>query len=171
MGTMFVDKAHPFYLPPPPFQMEIKDHELAMSKSSAKAKNRDDARLTLAQQKLSSVTAEVDSLKAVLELKSDEVKRLRVENARLEEKLEEFDAMALELRKTNALVEDLKEQIQTKTCQGRTDGNKRLSSFIPVWTICNLRCIREFSKYKKCASLITAFRSRLRTALRFFYIF
>ena len=48
-----------------------------------------------------------------------QVKRLRIENVHLEEKLEQFDAISLELRKANALVEDLKEQIQTKTCLER----------------------------------------------------
>ena len=58
--------------------------------------------------------AEVQSLKAVLEIKTAEVRNLRNENVRLEEKLEEFDRINLDLKKAAALVEDLKAQIVTK---------------------------------------------------------
>lgn len=43
-----------------------------------------------------------------------QVHTLRNENVRLEEKLEEFDQISLELRKASAQVEDLKAQIATK---------------------------------------------------------
>ncbi len=44
-----------------------------------------------------------------------QVRSLRNENVRLEEKVEEFDRVSLELKKASAAVEDLKAQISTKT--------------------------------------------------------
>ena len=43
------------------------------------------------QNKLAKVRAEVDSLKAVLEMKTEEIHGLRMEKAKLEDKLEDFD--------------------------------------------------------------------------------
>ena len=58
--------------------------------------------------------AEVDSLKVVLEMKTAEIHTLRNESVRLEEKLEEYDTMKVDLRKVNAQLEDLKEQLTSK---------------------------------------------------------
>lgn len=66
------------------------------------------------QNKLSQITAEVDSLKAVLEMKSEELRGLRADKIRLEEKLTDFDAMKAALQKATALAEDLKAQIEAK---------------------------------------------------------
>ncbi len=64
--------------------------------------------------KLSKITAEVDSLKAVLEMKSEELRGLRADKIRLEEKLNDFDQMKASLQKASALAEDLKAQIDAK---------------------------------------------------------
>ena len=58
--------------------------------------------------------AEVESLKAVLELKNQEVHSLRTEKGKLELKLEEFDQIREDLKKATAAKEDLQAQIQTK---------------------------------------------------------
>ncbi len=103
-------------------QAEIKEHEETidrMAKASSKGNKDDDIRTQAAQKKLDKVNAEVDSLKAVLELKTDEVRQLRNENVRLAEKLEEFDLTTLALRKASQQVEDLKAQIDAKTCAER----------------------------------------------------
>ena len=52
-----------------------------------------------------------------------------MENQKLEAKLDEFDKINLELKKANAAVEDLKEQIQTKNCLERrlSAENRKLS--------------------------------------------
>jgi hypothetical protein len=53
-------------------------------------------------------------LKAVLEIKSEELRGLRADKIRLEEKLVDFDQMRTSLKKATALCEDLKAQIDTK---------------------------------------------------------
>ena len=47
-------------------------------------------------------------------MKTCEVRGLRNENVRLSEKLEEFDKISNDLKKAEAQVEDLKEQIKAK---------------------------------------------------------
>ena len=73
-----------------------------------------DSLLRSTTNKLSSITAEVESLKAVLEMKSEELRALRADKIRLEEKLVDFDQMKASLQKATALVEDLKAQIEAK---------------------------------------------------------
>jgi len=73
-----------------------------------------DASLRITTNKLANITAEVDSLKAVLEIKSEELRGLRADKIRLEEKLVDFDQMRASLQKATALCEDLKAQIDTK---------------------------------------------------------
>ena len=53
-------------------------------------------------------------MKAVLEIKSEELRGLRADKIRLEEKLVDFDQMRTSLQKATALCEDLKAQIDTK---------------------------------------------------------
>ena len=72
-----------------------------------------------ANRKFEKITAEVESLKAVLEMKTVEVRTLRNENVRLAEKVEEFDKTSLELRKAMQQVEDLKAQINHKQSSER----------------------------------------------------
>ena len=93
-------------------QSEVKVKEAEVF---SKVKCKGDARLTSAYNKLEAVEAEVESLKTVLDLKTKEVHQLRNENVRLEEKLEEFDKVNLDMRKASAMVEDLKEQVAKKT--------------------------------------------------------
>jgi hypothetical protein len=73
-----------------------------------------DSLLRNSTNKLSKITAEVDSLKAVLEMKSEELRGLRADKIRLEEKLNDFDQMKASLQKASALAEDLKAQIDAK---------------------------------------------------------
>lgn len=91
-------------------QNEIKEHE-----ALSRAKNKGDLQLQAVHNKIEKVNAEAESLKAVLELKTREVHVLRNEKVRLEEKLEEFDRVRLELSKASAIVEDLKAQVAKKT--------------------------------------------------------
>ena len=71
------------------------------------------------QNKLTKVMAEVDSLKAVLEMKTEEIHALRLEKAKLEDKLEEFDRMKLDFGKVTAQLEDLKAQLNEKQVVGK----------------------------------------------------
>lgn len=64
--------------------------------------------------KLATITAEVDSLKVVLEMRTEEIHNLRNENVRLAEKIEEFDAMKIALGRANAQAEDLKAQLNSR---------------------------------------------------------
>lgn len=73
-----------------------------------------DSLLRSTTNKLTSITAEVDSLKAVLEMKSEELRGLRADKIMLEEKLVEFDQTKAALQKAKAYAEDLKAQIETK---------------------------------------------------------
>lgn len=66
------------------------------------------------EKKMEKINAEVESLKAVLELKNQEVHSLRTEKGKLELKLEEFDQIREDLKKAIAAKEDLLAQIQTK---------------------------------------------------------
>ena len=47
-------------------------------------------------------------------MKSEELRALRADKIRLEEKLVDFDQMKVSLQKATALVEDLKAQIEAK---------------------------------------------------------
>eukprot|EP00095_Tigriopus_kingsejongensis_P012174 maker-scaffold345_size201316-snap-gene-1.22 protein:Tk12174 transcript:maker-scaffold345_size201316-snap-gene-1.22-mRNA-1 annotation:"hypothetical protein BRAFLDRAFT_63857" len=91
-------------------QTEIKEQEVL-----SRAKNKGDLQIQAAHKKTEKISAEADSLKTVLELKTHEVHVLRNEKVRMEEKLEEFDRIRLELSKANAIVEDLKAQVAKKT--------------------------------------------------------
>ena len=64
--------------------------------------------------KLATITAEVESLKVVLEMRTEEIHTLRKENVMLEEKLEEYDTMKIELGKATAQAEDLKAQLNSR---------------------------------------------------------
>ena len=64
--------------------------------------------------KYNKINAEVESLKAVLEMKSEELRGLRADKIRLEERLSDFDQMKASLQKASALAEDLKAQIDAK---------------------------------------------------------
>ena len=72
--------------------------------------------------------AEVDSLKAVLEMKTEEIHALRLEKAKLEDKLEEFDRMKLDFGKVTAQLEDLKAQLNEKQVVERklSEENRQL---------------------------------------------
>ena len=72
--------------------------------------------------------AEVDSLKAVLEMKTEEIHALRLEKAKLEDKLEEFDRMKLDFGKVTAQLEDLKAQLNDKQALERklSEENRHL---------------------------------------------
>ena len=80
------------------------------------------------QNKLTKVMAEVDSLKAVLEMKTEEIHALRLEKAKLEDKLEEFDRMKLDFGKVTAQLEDLKAQLNEKQVVERklSEENRQL---------------------------------------------
>ena len=94
-----------------------------------RAKNAKDLQIQSLTKKKDELKTEVESLNAVLEMKSGEIRNLRQENQKLEAKLDEFDKINLELKKANAAVEDLKEQIQTKNCLERrlSAENRKLS--------------------------------------------
>ena len=72
--------------------------------------------------------AEVDSLKAVLEMKTEEIHALRLEKAKLEDKLDEFDRMKLDFGKVTAQLEDLKAQLNEKQVVERklSEENRQL---------------------------------------------
>ena len=80
------------------------------------------------QNKLSKVIAEVDSLKAVLEMKTEEIHALRLEKAKLEDKLEDFDRMKVNVHKVSAQMEDLKAQLNEKQVLERklSEENRQL---------------------------------------------
>lgn len=69
---------------------------------------------TTQTKKLATITAEVDSLKVVLEMRTEEIHNLRKENVRLEEKIEEYDTMKIELGKATSQAEDLKAQLNSR---------------------------------------------------------
>ena len=56
----------------------------------------------------------MESLKVVLEMRIEEIHTLRNENVRLEEKLEEYDGMKIELGKAKAQAEDLNAQLNSR---------------------------------------------------------
>ena len=64
--------------------------------------------------KLATITAEVESLKVVLEMRTEEIHNLRNENVRLGEKIEEYDSMKIELGRATAQAEDLKAQLNSR---------------------------------------------------------
>ena len=107
-------------------------NDLNSSDAVNRAKNKKDAQLKAAQEKIDKISAEAESLKVVLDLKSEELRSLRNENVRLEEKVEEFDRVSAELKKALALVEDLKEQIASKNNLERklSAENRKLSSAV-----------------------------------------
>lgn len=80
------------------------------------------------QNKLSKVIAEVDSLKAVLEMRTEEIHALRLEKAKLEDKLDDFDRMKISLNKVTAQMEDLKAQLNEKQVLERklSEENRQL---------------------------------------------
>ena len=80
------------------------------------------------QNKLSKVLAEVDSLKAVLEMRTEEIHALRLEKAKLEDKLDDFDRMKISLNKVTAQMEDLKAQLNEKQALERklSEENRQL---------------------------------------------
>ena len=80
------------------------------------------------QNKLAKVMAEVDSLKAVLEMKTEEIHGLRMEKAKLEDKLEDFDRMKISHGKVSAQMEDLKAQLNEKQVLERklSEENRQL---------------------------------------------
>ncbi len=104
-------------------QTELREQEMA---TSAKAKG--DMIMKSTQNKLSKVMAEVDSLKVVLEMKNEEIHKLRLEKALLEEKIEDFDKMRLAFNKANAQMEDLKAQLNEKNMLERklSEENRQL---------------------------------------------
>lgn len=63
-----------------------------------------DYRVKTAKQKMVTLQQEVDSLKTVLEMKTTEVRELRADKLKLEEKLELYDQQQLSLRKMSAQV-------------------------------------------------------------------
>ena len=91
--------------------------------------------------KLATITAEVDSLKVVLEMRTEEIHTLRNESVRLEEKLEEFDAMKIELGKSNAQAEDLKEQLNSRLDLERY--GIQIIKLINPSDGCNRNCVTE----------------------------
>jgi len=73
-----------------------------------------DYRLKTAQNKMTNLQQEIDSLKTVVEMRTSEVHELRAEKVKLEEKLELFDQQQISIKKFTAQVEDLKEQLTAK---------------------------------------------------------
>merc|ERR550519_2279036 len=74
-----------------------------------------DYRVKRAEKKMLTLQQEVDSFKTVLEMKTSEVRELRSEKVKLEEKLDLYDQQQLSLRKMSAQVEDLRSQLLGKT--------------------------------------------------------
>ena len=77
--------------------------------------NGSDYRVKMAQGKMVNLQQEVDSLKTVLEMRTDEIHELRTDKVKLEEKLELYDQQQLALRKMSAQVEDLRSQLVCKS--------------------------------------------------------
>lgn len=73
-----------------------------------------DYRLKTAQNKMTNLQQEIDSLKTVVDMRTSEVHELRAEKVKLEEKLEQFDQQQISIKKFTAQVEDLKEQLTAK---------------------------------------------------------
>jgi len=73
-----------------------------------------DYRMKNAQNKMTNLQQEIDSLKTVVEMRTSEVHELRTEKVKLEEKLEIFDQQQISIKKFTAQVEDLKEQLTAK---------------------------------------------------------
>ena len=126
-------------------QNELRNQEMAVSakqKGKAMPKNKTkpcanclydclcsgDLLMKSTQNKLAKVMAEVDSLKAVLEMKSEEIHALRLEKAKLEDKLEDFDRMKVSHGKVSAQMEDLKAQLNEKQALERklSEENRQL---------------------------------------------
>ena len=84
--------------------------------------------------KLELITAEVESLKVVLEMRTEEIHNLRNENVRLGEKIEEYDSMKIELGRATAQAEDLKAQLNSRLDLERLDY---FFTNIDVNCICN----------------------------------
>lgn len=77
--------------------------------------NGSDYRVKMAHGKMVNLQQEVDSLKTVLEMRTDEIHELRTDKVKLEEKLELYDQQQLALRKMSAQVEDLRSQLVCKS--------------------------------------------------------
>jgi len=104
-------------------QNELRNQEMAVS-----AKQKGDLLMKSTQNKLAKVRAEVDSLKAVLEMKTEEIHGLRMEKAKLEDKLEDFDRIKVSHGKVSAHMEDLKAQLNEKQVVERklSEENRQL---------------------------------------------
>lgn len=91
-------------------RLDIKDRDEALE-----AKNKGDSGLGKAtKSKLEAVTAEVDSLKAVMEIKTEENRKFRQDNVRLEEKLLDLKKTMKRLKKSSLMAEDFKAQLESK---------------------------------------------------------
>ena len=77
--------------------------------------NGSDYRVKMAHGKMVNLQQEVESLKTVLEMRTDEIHELRTDKVKLEEKLELYDQQQLALRKMSAQVEDLRSQLVCKS--------------------------------------------------------
>lgn len=87
----------------------------------ARAKNAKDLQLQANLKKLEFCRTEIESLNTVLEMKTNEIRSLREENRKQQQKLEEFDRMGQELREANASVEDLQAQLAAKNSLDRSE--------------------------------------------------
>ena len=96
-------------------EQQIRSLNQELREADCKSARKGDARVSAAHDKISKLQAEVDSLKAVVEMKTEDIHTLRIEKVRLEEKLEEFDQIKMNLLKAQANVEDLQAQLLTKT--------------------------------------------------------
>jgi len=76
--------------------------------------NGSDYRVKSAHEKMTNLQQEIDSLKMVVEMRTAEIHDLRSEKIKLEEKLELFDITQVNIKKSQAQVEDLKEQLASK---------------------------------------------------------
>ena len=77
--------------------------------------NGSDYRVKMAHGKMVNLQQEVESLKTVLEMRTEEIHELRTDKVKLEEKLELYDQQQLALRKMSAQVEDLRSQLVCKS--------------------------------------------------------
>ncbi|CAB4065000.1 unnamed protein product [Lepeophtheirus salmonis] len=78
------------------------------------------------------LNAEVESLKAVVDMRTVDVHQLRKDNVALEERLAEFDKMKCEHAKTLAQLEDLRAQIESKSVLERklSEENRYLQTSV-----------------------------------------
>jgi len=96
-------------------ELVIKDMKHKITELESTLLNSSDYKVKSAHEKMINLQQEIQSLKMVVEMRTEDIHAQRAENIKLEEKLELFDLTKVNIKKSQAQVEDLKEQLSSKT--------------------------------------------------------